>query len=260
VKIGKFAAVGTVASALVLGGIAGPAFADQTVGGVVNVSTGAVSVPAYSPATIAVNTNATDPTYGGDLDLTVVSNGATYTRQYAVGVDGAGNGSVDLVDQISRAAFNYDAVPAGTYTVTLTSQGETYWDAADQRIEVTGASSIPVTVTVTKLHTKITGWKTKSKSAKHGKKIKLSSPTIRNGGASTKVVLQYKKKGSKTWKTSETGSMPYTVTPKYKLKTSAFNAIKGKIAKRGTYYIRVKVVGTKFVTGDVTKQVKVTWK
>lgn len=256
-----FAASSVAASALIVGGFVAPAqAADATVAGYINVSSTAVGVSAYKTAPVSVSTNVLYPGYSTYFDATVVHSGATFPNTLAGNTDTSGNGLIDLIDVISWAEFNGRDVPAGNYTVTLHADQESYYGADDSYTTITAANSAPITVKVSKLHTTITGWKTKSKSAKYKKRVKLSSPTVKNGGLGTKVIFQYKKKGSKTWKTSESGTLGYSSATSYKIKTQAFNLVHNKLAKKGTYYFRFKVVGNGFVTGAVTKQVKVTWK
>ncbi|MFT4122937.1 MAG: hypothetical protein QM635_03795 [Microbacteriaceae bacterium] len=259
----RLALGGLTAGALAVGGVAAPASAtDSTVAGYITPSTTAVSVPAYSSAPITVSSNIYDPSYGGYLDTVIVANGASYVRSYDVDLGTTGTGTVDLIQSISYAAFDYGDVPAGSYQVYFQSDGDYHYqnDYAD-KVTVTGAQSAVVTVTVTKLHTTISGWKTTSKSAKYGHYIKLASPTLKNAGLGAKVVLQYRKKGSKTWRTSESTTLSTVGSAtSYKLKLSKFNTIKHKVAKRGTYYLRLIVKGNDYISGAHTKEVKVTWK
>ncbi|MDM4762861.1 hypothetical protein QT381_07555 [Galbitalea sp. SE-J8] len=263
----QLAAVAAVASALVLGGIAAPASAatEQPIAGFINPATTAVAVPALGAATLPFSTNAFDPRYGGDLDLTIVANGATYARPYAADVDTAGNGTLDIIKSLSYAVFDYGSVPAGTYTLTLTSAGEQYYnDDYSVKTIVGAAQSAPVTVTVSKVTTTITGWKTKAKSAKYRKRIRVSSPTVHGLGPDAKIVIQYRKKGAKKWKADESSTTPSYAPLTYKLRTQPFNGVhvKGKIRplKRGTYYFRILIKPSPYVTGAATKQIKLTWR
>jgi hypothetical protein len=265
----KILTTATVAGALVAGGIAGaaPAFADteNTVQPVISLPAPAVATVPALTATVPVALNLT----AGDdatVTTTIAYNGAVFAGDNAY-PDASGNATVDLIDQIKYDVASGAAPAAGTYTFTFSAAADDGYDFSTDPITHTTylpAQSAPFTLTITKLGTTISGWKTKSKSAKYGKFIKVSSPTIHGLGPSAKVVFQYKKKGAKKWKTDESETTPSYTPADFKLTTNKFNAVhvhgKLKRLKRGTYYFRLVVKSSAYVNGATTKQIKLTWK
>jgi hypothetical protein len=252
-----------VSAALVAGGIAGaaPALAADPVAaaGSVSIDNGAVSMSSFDKPVVNLSI-AGDGSY---VHFWVFKGGA-WTETYKTFVyNGAGAPTttepLDIAGALAGSSSAYNPTPSGSYPIHLTVDAFTDY-TNNVYTSYAAAQSPDYVVNVSKLPTKITGWKTKSKSAKHGKDIKISSPVIYNAGSSAKWVFQYKKKGSKTWHTSESGTLSYTVVAKQKFKTHAFNTIKHKIAKRGSYYFRFMVKDSAFITGAVTKQIKLTWK
>jgi len=263
VRIRTIITTAALSTALVAGSMAGPALAaDVAVQPVIALSAPSVSVKANGTAPLAININ-----QGGST---------TFLRGYVIGKNGVpvlgasiqqddlGNATVDVIDQISAGLYQYGDVPAGTYSFYVASeQGSRYDSASDTRTTYLPAQSAVIPVKISKTKTKITGWKTKSKSARYGKLINTSNPTIRNYNSGADIVLQYKTSKKGKWKTSEVGQgYGNTTTAKFKLTTSPFNTIKNrsKPVKRGTYYFRVKIKATPYSTGAVTKQIKLTWK
>ena len=269
VRIRTLLTTAAVSAALVAGGVAGPASAaDVAVQTVINVGTTAVTYPTYTDnALVPISTNAGDNSL---LTTYVVANGVTFKGSY-VRRDAAGNGSLDVADQIAYAAYQYKEVPAGTYTVYVGFDAPfTDYDfstSPSTKYNYTAATSAPITVTVTKLATDITGWKTKTKTVKYKKTTKVSNPTLVNFGTDTKLVVQYRKGAKGKWKTVYGGEIPlYSSTPSaQKIEFKKFNTIykpakKAKNTKfltRGKWYIRLVIPESATVTGKTTKAIKI---
>ena len=256
-----------VSAALVAGGVAGPASAADVhtpVATSIAVSTTGVIVPALTAsAPITVNF----ATYQYAAGNAFIQTPAGVIDGGPVSRDAAGNATVDLMELLSRKAYDYGQVPAGTYGVYFTSEAKStyvnYTNGNSNYADYAAAQSPVVGVTVTKLTTSITGWKTKSKSAKYGKKIRVSSPTFHNVGPDATVIIQYKKKGAKKWKTDEKSVTSSYAPADQKIKTQPFNSVhvKGKLKKlkKGTYYLRLVIKESAFVSGSTSKPIKLTW-
>jgi hypothetical protein len=258
-----------VSGALVAGGVAGPAMAaDIPVQTVINVGAAAVTYPTYTDSyLVPVSTNAGDNSL---LSTYVIANGVTYKGSY-VSRDAAGNGNIDVADQIAYAAYQYKEVAAGTYTVYVAFDAPfTDYDfstSPSTKYNYTAASSAGITVTVSKLVTNITGWKTKTKSVKYKKTTKVSNPTLVNYGTDTKLVVQYRKGAKGKWKSVYGGSIPlYSSTPSsQKITFKKFNTVfkpakKAKNTKfltKGKWYIRLVIPESATVTGKTTKAIKI---
>jgi len=269
VRIRTLLTTAAVSAALVAGGVAGPATAaDVPVQTVINVGTTAVTYPTYTDsAVVPISTNAGDNSL---LTAYVVANGATYKGSY-VSRDAAGNGALDVADQIAYAAFQYKEVSAGTYTVYLSFDAPfsdyDFTTTPSTKYNFTAATSAPITVTVTKLVTDITGWKTKTKSVKYKKSTTVSNPTLINFGTDTKLVIQYRKGAKGKWKTVYGGEVPlYSSTPSaQKIAFKKFNTVykpakkakNNKFLTRGKWYIRLVIPESATVTGKTTKPIKI---
>lgn len=277
-RITRFAGATVAAAALVAGSfvVAAPAqAADTTVAGVINVATTSASVAALSPLSIPVSTNAVDPRSGGYMDATIVANGATYTRSYAVDIDTAGNGALDVMKSLSYAAFNYSDVPAGTYTITLSQPQDTVYNADfSSRTIYTAATSAPITVTVTPLATSVSNWAAKTKKVNYGKLITLKETFVNNAGPSNSINVQYKKGKKGAWKAVYAGVITtYSSTAvTYPIKWKKFDSVaepkKGHKNKRGAsnsltrgvWYFRLVIPASPFATGATSDAIKITVK
>jgi hypothetical protein len=267
----KVITTGGIAAALVAASVAGPASAANTVVPVtttINVATQQVAYPAYTDSSLVpISTNAGDNSL---LTVYVVANGATFKGSY-VRRDAAGNGAVDVADQIAYAAFQYKEVPAGTYSVYLSFDAAftdyNFSTSPTTEYRYTAAQSAPITVTVSKLASDITGWKAKTKSVKYKKLAKVSSPTVHNYGTENKVIVQYRKGAKGKWKSVYGGEIPfYSAGPSsQKITFKKFNTVfkpakklkNTKFLTRGKWYLRIVIPETPFVTGATSKPIKI---
>jgi len=256
VRIRTLVTTAAVSAALVAGGIAGPANAVDpvTVQPVITLPTLSGTVTATTASLpLTINTSTLDNV---SVKYWLVTNGVP-TEQFSFGYpDASGNVTGDLFAKM----ISSKDLPVGTYGIYFTTAAFTdYFSDPTPDVNYLAAQSPTLTLSVTPLTTKITGWKTKTKVAKYKKTIKVSSFTLRNVGPDATVVVQFKKKGAKSWKTYEKSTTFSGFPAVVPVKTKGINAFKSKFLK-GTYYFRILVKATPYATGAVTKQVKVAWK
>lgn len=262
----KILTTAAVAGALVATAVAGPASAAdilQTVQPTIITNVPSVVVPAYTEsAPITVNTSAL-----GETDVTgwVTHNGATFNTG-TVYQDSTGNASYDVLAKISSSVFAYGDVEPGDYSVYFTSaqiDDRSYAYPDDTVTTYLAAQSASVSVHVDKLTSSITGFKTKTRVAKYNKSklfVTIGKPTVINAGANGRAYVEYKTSKKGKWHTATTSAITIFSSDKYsyKLPYGKFNSVKkGKIMKRGTYYLRVVVKPSAFVTGATSKTVKI---